>query len=156
MVGAWVMAIRLSILAIVMGVVSAASGCGAGALQTHATAAHVVGVMLDGAYDVAEAHLEQEMAVCIEAHDDACVDRVAEAHHPVALGLSSAEIAWSGWVSGIEIAHLSGRSEDLTSALVSMAGRALAGYAAIVEAFAGIGLTIPPVPQIILELVPHE
>lgn len=126
------------------------SGCGAGALQAHATAAHVMAVSLDEAHDIATAHYERELTACVTVLDDECVERVVADMEPVGLALTAAEVAWSSWVSAIEVAHLSGSSDALLAALVGIVRRALESYRALGEAFSGVGVVLPELPPMVL------
>jgi len=129
------------------------AGCGAGALQAHATAAQVVGIALDGAHDIASAHVERELTACVTVLDDECVEGVVADMAPVGLALTAAEVAWSSWVSAIEVAHLSGASDALLAALVGIVRRALESYRALGEALAGVGMTLPELPPMVLAWV---
>jgi len=129
------------------------SGCGASALRSHAVAAHVAGVLLDGAHDSATTYVEHELDACVTALDDACVDRVVQRMAPVSVAMSAAEALWSTWVSMIEVAHLSGSSDGLLGALVSMAARALRSYVELGVALEGLGLHLPELPPLVLAYV---
>lgn len=129
------------------------SGCGAGALQAHATAAQVVGIALDGAHDLAAAHAGREFDRCVDRLDDECVETVVADMAPVGVALTSAEVAWSSWVSAIEVAHLSGASDALLAALVGIVRRALESYRALGEALSGVGVTLPELPPMVLAWV---
>lgn len=127
-------------------------GCGS-SLASHATAAHVMGLALDGAYDVAEAHAVEATEACVTAGDEACVHEVHESMTPVAIGLTGLEVAWSGYVSAIEVGHLSGASEGLLEAMRSAAARMLAAYSLLADALSRVGVALPAVPPMVLALL---
>lgn len=127
-------------------------GCGS-SLAAHATAARVMGVALDGAYEVAEAHAVAATEACVTAGDEACVRDVHASMVPVAIALSGLELSWSGYVSTIEIGHLAGASAELLDAMRRAAARMLEAYAQLSDALTRAGVALPSVPPMVLALV---
>lgn len=146
---AWPWLSRLLVVLLVLGPLT---GCGS-SLAAHATAAQVMGLALDGAYDVAEGHAVEATDACVTAGSEECVLEVHASMQPVAIALTGLEVAWSGYVSAIELGHLAGTSEPLLEAMRSAAVRMLDAYSMLAEALSRAGVTLPAVPPMVLALV---
>lgn len=105
------------------------TGCGASALQSHATAATVITVAAQGAGDVAVASVEHAAQQCSDA---ACVERVREAGAVVAVTHESLRIAALTYREAVEVAAAAQEGDTLLSALVTALARVVVQWDALV------------------------
>ena len=139
---AFLMALRCAVVALLLLAVTGVCGCGASALQQHATAAKVARTSLDvGATGIEAACDPAEVAERDDAQDRAraCV-RAFEAH-------DVARATWSTYVSALVLAA----DEDDVDllALIPIARQLVAAYREVAEAVASFGGSMPALPGLL-------
>lgn len=138
-------------------VVVSGFGCGGGALETHARAAHAMRSVLDASHEAISTEAERAMLEAgTEAADrGADVDQsVSEARapwEPVASAHNAVVEAWGAWVDVLLVAAGGGSLDGDTVRRTVV--RVLSLYQDLGSLLSSVGaLTLPPVPEMVLEL----
>lgn len=122
------------------------SGCG-GALAGQARAAAITTVALDGAHRMIVSTHEARSSAC---EDEACVLSVRESLRPVEVAHDAVRATLVAWVEALNIARLTGDSGDVLAAMVTAASRLLSEWHELAASFAGIGVELPELPDVVL------
>jgi hypothetical protein len=121
-----------------------ASGCGASALQVHATTALVAMTAENVAEDAYLAHLGASLDGC---HGDSdCVVRVNAEHAPAEAAIEVVRVAIGAYRDGIAIANAAGDSPDVIATLVAAAMRLLERWREVAAALLPLGIALPSLP----------
>lgn len=135
---------------LVLGALVSASGCGASALQGHATAATVAMHVTAAADDVVEAEELRAVQAC---PDVPCVDALHARFAPIATALDSLRLALLAWGAAVATAAEADGGEDALAVVLSAARAALGLWPGIVDIAAQLGVTLPPLPAVLLVLI---
>lgn len=144
-------AVRSGVLPLLF-VVGLATGCGAGALRAHASAATIATVALEGVHRTTMQITEERLRDCTDA---ACADGVEKSMASVVLAYESARAGLVTWVDAIRVAQIAGEGGDVAGALLTAAARWVADlWPALVEAIeAVIDVDLPELPPFVTGLV---
>lgn len=122
------------------------AGCG-GALAGQARAAAITTVALEGAHRMIVSTHEARTSAC---EDEACVLSVRESLRPVEVAHDAVRATLVAWVEALNIARLTGDSADVLAAMVTAASRLLSEWHELATSFAGIGVALPDLPDVVL------
>lgn len=126
-------------------------GCGASALQQHASGTVIAMTALRGADDALVADEAHAVGLCTDA---ACIDHARTAHQPFAVALDAFRVAVLAWRDAVMVAlTASGPSADAMAALETAAARVVARWADVVAVAREDGVTLPSLPSSVLALV---
>jgi hypothetical protein len=117
------------------------TGCGGGLLATHARAATIALVSIEGAQRALAAGHQAELAAC---PDPACVADVDSRWIPAGVALDAALPVVSAWIGTLEIAELAGTPDaELASVLELAMARAQEVWRQARDALDVVGLELP-------------
>ena len=133
----------LAIVAACVIVAGHCCGCGAGALASHARAASIAVLALQGADDLAETGALAAVEAC---SDEACLRQVEHVTEAIDAGIASAGLVVSGYVEAVRLATVGGESPDLLSALVLAVLRLLREWGQLAALYAPLGVELPALP----------
>ena len=146
-----VVALAVGLGALMLLVGSLLGGCGASALQSHATAATVITVAAQGAGDVAVASVELAAQRC---QDAPCVERVREAGAVVAVTHESLRIAALTYREAVEVAAAAQEGDALLSALVTALARVVVQWDALVAVLRErLDADLPSLPPVVRSML---
>ena len=127
-----------------------ASGCGASALRTHATIGAVAQVTMSTTRELVPAGCDAALTAC---HGDAsCIDRTAGDCRIAATAYDSALAGVRAYLDAVQVAAMGDEGLVLPALLVGLAGLAHL-WESTRAALAGVGVTLPALPPIALELL---
>lgn len=126
------------------------SGCGASAVQHHASAATILTVATRGAGEVAVASVEAAAQGC---GDEACLADVEQVSGAVGVAHEALRVATIAYREAVEVAAVADAGEDVLAALVVALARVVRQWDAVVAALARIAVDLPPLPAIVRGLL---
>lgn len=143
----WEYVRTILVLGFAIGVVSHCAGCG-GSLANQARAASIAVVAFEGAHRTIVATHEARSAAC---EDEACVLQVREDMRPVELAHDALRVTLVSWVQALDLSRMAGTGDDLVPFMITAAGRVLSEWQRLVAAFAGVGVSLPSLPDWVLQ-----
>jgi len=147
------MAITAALLLLAAVLAVGLMGCGASAIRLHARALTVATVAIEGVDRGVEAYARAEVDACVTVE---CVD-VAE--RAMITRLEAADVAVEStraailtWAEGLRLAVIAGEDGDVMAALLVAAARLIAEWQRLSTVLGSIGLSVPPLPNLVLSL----
>lgn len=135
---------------LVLCLASGVSGCGASALQQQAVYS-TIGMRVEAAAsDVVEAQAQADLDAC---PDVACVDALHEHYAPIVATLDSLRLALLAWGAAIATAAEADAGADVPTVVLDAARAALGLWPGVVSIAAQLGVTLPPLPPLLLALL---